>query len=228
MLDAPFIRTEIVARTETGIIFSWSPNRLRFDFAVTNGESGLDTNSDKGFVGRVGIHGEGWDFGVSGKLHDGIASEQQKRFDNHVGVDFRAHVSESCTYYGEIVYDQHGFHRDFFSLADPASLGERSLYGRDVFKDDKDPAHGYGCYVGLLLSWRRLLGDVSYGVYTHEKIGDPFHDDDIHRLVVKGDFAISKQLNLFGVVIVENKRAIIPPFHDRPSVAGLTGMQFSF
>ncbi len=90
LLDAPFIRSEVIAWTETGLFFHYEPGLFSLDVALTNGEPDLDTNSSKAVLGRVGVQDAGWGVGLSVKWHDGISSEEQKRYNNHVGVD--AHV----------------------------------------------------------------------------------------------------------------------------------------
>lgn len=113
LIDAPFIRSEVIAWTEVGAFVNWKPGLFTFDVGIINGERELDTNSDKGVVSRVGLDGDTWGIGVSVKAHDGISSEFQKRYNNHVGLD--AHVQlGKFRIYGEAIYDEYGFHRDFF------------------------------------------------------------------------------------------------------------------
>ena len=228
-IDAPFQRTDVIGFTETGLFVGYNPGWLRIDAGVINGEPNLDTNSSKGALARIGAEGDWGGAGLSGKIHDGVASEQQKRFNNVYGLD--AHLkSGGFTLYSEAIYEEHGFHSpDYNRYVNPLLFGVRSLYGRDAFSGVEDrPIKGYGSYLGVLYEADHFLIDLNYGVQFPQTIGDPQHDLTIHRFVGKLDFALTPNLHLFTVGILENQRPELIPHRPSSPFAIITGMQFVF
>jgi hypothetical protein len=230
LIDAPFIRSEVIAWTETGVFVHYEPGMFSLDVAFTNGEPDLDTNSSKAFVGRAGLQGDFWGVGMSAKWHDGISSENQKRYNNHVGFDAHLCLFERWVVYGEAIYDEYGFHRDFFSdkAKAPDSLGRRSIYLRESFKNDKSPIVGRGWYVAGGYRGEKVLCDLSFGSYYPQAIGVLGHDDAIHRGVVKVSYNVTAHLQLYAVGIVENNRETVYPLSLNKPYAVLGGMQFVF
>ncbi|MFO0880767.1 MAG: hypothetical protein U0840_25830 [Gemmataceae bacterium] len=230
LIDAPFIRTDVIAWTETGAFFHYQPGLLSVDVAITNGEPELDTNSSKAIIGRIALEADTWGVGLSGKYQDGTSSEQQKEYNNHIGIDAHMCLAERWIVYGEGIYDQYGFHRNFYQLGQntPDALGKRSIYRREVFKGDKQPVSGYGYYVAGGYRGDKLVFDLSYGSYFPEKLGILGHDDPIHRAVLKLAYNITMNLQIYGVGLIENKRDTIYPLNLGPTHAYLGGMQFMF
>lgn len=230
LIDAPFIRTEVIQWTETGAFFHYQPGWLSLDIAITNGEPDLDTNSSKAVIGRLGVETATWGVGISGKYHDGISSEFQKRYNNHVGVDAHVCLFERFVVYGEGIYDEYGFHRNFFKLGshNPDTLGPRSIYRREVFKGDKSPVIGWGYYVAVGYHGDAFLADVSYGSYTPEKLGVLGHDAATQRTVVKLAYNLLTNLQIYGVAIIENRRDNIELLANSYPHGYLAGMQFLF
>ncbi len=103
-LDAPFIRTEAIRWRETGLLVRWDPDWLVCEVALTNGCDDRDTNSSKALVSRLGVEQEQWAVGVSVKVQDGIGSEVQKQYNNHVGADAMCRWG-IFTLSGEVIYD---------------------------------------------------------------------------------------------------------------------------
>jgi len=205
LIDAPFLRREVIGFIETGMFVRYQPQGWSIDVGLVNGEPDLDTNSSKGLVTRLAINRENWTLGASAKIQDGVSSDQQKRFDNIFGFDGCARWGQ-FTAYGEAAYDQHGFVHDFALLGNPLGLGVRSLYGRDVFKGDNQPIGGLGFYTGLRFRNDRWLIDGCYCFYYPEQIGIPFHDAPLSQGVIKAAYAITKHFQIFSFAIIENYR----------------------
>jgi len=228
LLDAPFIRTEAIGFAETGIFYHYEPGRWSVDVALVNGEVELDTNSSKALIARVGRVRDNLQFGTSVKIHDGISSEQQKRFNSHVGVDASWQYGP-WTAYGEVILDAYGFYRDFNNQGNPLGLGKRSLYGRDIFRGQRAPIFGVGWHAGLTRRGERLLLDLNFGSFFPEPLGIAFHDEPIHRGVIKGAYSISRNLEYFTVAIVENRRTQEQAMFRNPApIAVVTGLQFVY
>ncbi len=121
LIDAPFLRTDVIGFAETGLLIKWHPGIWSFDIGVTNGEPDLDTNSSKAFIARVGADLDRWSGGVWIKAQDGTSSEQQKRFNSFVGFDSRLHF-DRLTLYCEGAIDEHGFYRDLDKEGNPLAL----------------------------------------------------------------------------------------------------------
>jgi hypothetical protein len=230
LIDAPFIRTEVIAFTETGIFAHYEPGLFSLDLAFTNGEPDLDTNSSKAVIGRVGLQDDCWGVGMSVKWHDGISSENQKRYNSHVGFDAHMVLFERWVVYGEAIYDEYGFHRNFFKDPNKSidALGPRSIYLRESFKADKSPIIGRGYYVAGGYRGDKVMVDASFGSYFPQQIGVLGHDDPIHRGVAKLAYNITTHLQVYAVGIFENKRDTIYPLSQMKPYAALGGMQFVF
>jgi len=231
MDDAPFLRTDVVSFTETGVFGRYQPDwGLVVDLAVVNGEPDRDTNSSKGGIIRIGWERANWTAGVSAKAHDGISSEHQKLYDNAYGADASVRFGRFSVY-AEGVYDEHGFRRDFDALGEPLP-GSRSLYGRDVyFGRDARPIRGYSYYAGVAYRGERLTIDGSFGSYYPEKIGNAAHDEPLHRTVIKALYSVTPNLQVFAVGVFENERPVIgvtSQINASQRTALYTGLQFGF
>ena len=228
LIDAPFLRTEVIGFVETGVLVSWHPDIWSFDVGVTNGEPDLDTNSSKALIARAGVDIGRWTSGVWIKAQDGISSEQQKRFNSFVGFDAKYRF-DRFTIYSEGAIDEHGLFRDLDREGNPLALAPRSLYGRDVFKSFRQAIHGAGFDVGVIWTCRRFTVDLNYGLYIPEQIGLPYHDEPIHRALAKVMFEVAPRMHLFTVGIVENNRPQqVPLFNNAPPFMVLGGLQFEY
>lgn len=205
LIDAPFLKTEIIGFTETGIFVRWNPGSWSFEAGFSNGEPDLDTNSNKALVARVGYDAPRWSAGVWIKAQDGISSEQQKRFNSFAGFDASVRAGE-WTVYAEGLVDQHGLWRDPALLTNPAALGVRSLYGRDVFIGFATPIYGGGFDIGATLHRGGLLLDWNWGAYWPQQIGVPSHDAPVYRATFKLLWSLAPRVDLFAAVISETSR----------------------
>ncbi|HEV3143516.1 MAG TPA: hypothetical protein VGZ47_06475 [Gemmataceae bacterium] len=224
MIDAPFLRTEVIGFVNTGLFFRYQPQGWSVDVAVVNDQADLATNSSKGLVSRLGIDRPNWTLGASAMVRDGVSSDQQKQFNNVFGFDGSARFGQ-FTAYGEATYDQHGFVHNFALLGDPAGLGVRDLYGRDVFKGDNQRIGGLGFYTGVRFRNDRLMIDGCYCFYYPEQIGISFHDAQIHQGVLKAAYSITPHFQIFSFGIVENYRpkenGVIQRYHPYAFENGL-------
>src|SRR5262249_45350711 len=200
LIDAPFLRTEIIGFTWTGVFLRWHPGPWSFEAGLSNGESDLDTNSNKALVARVGYDARRWSAGAWIKAQDGISSEQQKRFNSFAGFDANVRVGD-WTIYGEGLVDHHGLWRDPTLLSNPAALGMRSLYGRGEFIGFAAPIYGGGFDIGATLRRDRLLFDWNWGAYWPQQIGVPSHDAPVYRAIIKVAWSITPRADVFGVII---------------------------
>jgi hypothetical protein len=227
--DAPFLRTEIIGFSETGLFLRYRPRPFVIDAAIVNGEPDLDTNSSKAFVSRIGYEESWWTVGVSAKIQDGIGSEYQKRNDTIYGVDASVALGPFLVY-GEGAYYQHGFNRNPADYANfsPYNLGVRSLYGLDVFAPNGKVIGSTGCYAGLTYRADRWLVDASYGYFRPERIGDPVHDDPTSRFMLKAVYSPGPHLDLFFVGLIENRRTQIGVLNSMHPRACIVGMQYGF
>lgn len=223
-LTFPFIRSEVILPHETGLFFSYFSGIFRLDLAVVNGCNNLDTNSSKGGILRIGIDTGSLQFGASIKAQDGIGSEWQKQYNNHLGVDI-SFQKGPFSISSEVIYDQYGFHRFYDTQK---QFWERSLYYRDVFKDTKTPVEGIGGYISLRYCNRLTDIQVHYGEYHPETIGHPYHDDPVRRLVIKGRRGIFPGFFVYGFFLLENERNREPLFSGASPYAYAVGMQVRF
>jgi hypothetical protein len=228
LIDAPFIRTDVIPWTETGLFVRWQPGPWSFDAAITNGEPDLDTNSSKAGIARVGYSGDFWTLGASLKIQDGVSSELQKRFNNIYGIDYSMRFGRIVAY-GEVTYDEYGYRHAAFVFGNPLNFGVRSLYHRDVFSGSENvPVHGVGYYVGLGYRGARWLWDGTYGTYFPQQLGIPAHDTNIQRGVVKCAFAITPNFQVYVVGIIENNRPPDGVLRNDKMYAILSGVQLTF
>jgi hypothetical protein len=228
MMDAPFLQTEIIGFSETGVFVRWHPGPWSFDLGISNGEANLDTNSGKALIARVGIDQSRWSAGVWSKFQDGIGSEEQKRFNSFVGFDANARFG-SWTFYGEGLIDEHGLYRDPKTINNPSEFSDFSLYGLDIFRGFDKPTYGAGFDAGAVYRYERLMVDWNYGIYFPEHIGVPTQDATIHRGLIKCSLDLTNRLQFYSVVIFENSRP--QPFmlmNNYAPRALLFGFQFGF
>lgn len=144
LIDAPFIRTEAILWRETGLLLRWDPGIWVIDAGLFNGHHGRDANSTKGLVARIGAEEENWALGSSVKVQDGFGSENQKTYNNHVGLDAMVRQGR-WRLFSEVLWDEYGLRRDDF---DPLDIfWEKSIYFRDINKADGVPIQGTGYYV---------------------------------------------------------------------------------
>jgi hypothetical protein len=221
--DAPFIRSEVILWRETGLLVQYDPGPLVMTAAVTNGSTGLDTNSSKAFVARVAFETERFVMGASIKTQDGIGSEEKKYTKNHYGLDAMVRLGE-FTVSGELVWDEYGFRRPF----DPNDISwGRSIYYRDQFIGWKEAIRGVGWYFDM----EYRLGDVSlmanYGQFHPQQIGVPNHDVINRRGILKLIYHYSQSLHLYVMYLRENDVTNAQEGRLRKGVAILLGAQFT-
>ncbi len=116
--DTPFVRRDVILFRETGAQLRWNPGIWRSTVAITNGGPHRDTNSSKALIARLGFDLPVASLGASIKTQDGIGSEGQKEFNNHVGVDWMYRFSPAIFLAGEVVYDEYGLRRPGTPLDD--------------------------------------------------------------------------------------------------------------
>ena len=198
----PFIRNEAILRFETGLFCQFSSGIFDLKLAVVNGEMEMDTNSSKSGIVRIGLQGRNWSFGISGKIQDGIGSEQQKYFNNHIGCDLMIKLGK-LTLSGEFIYDEYGFRKPF--LADDV-FWKRSLYYRHIFYKLATPITGLGGYIDLLFETGKLKINLNYGEYYPEEIGNLYHDDPVKRGIAKIMLQLEENFTAFAGILWENER----------------------
>jgi hypothetical protein len=221
--DYPFIRNEVILNFETGLFIRYSPGIFTFDLAVVNGSENMDTNSSKGGMARIGLKGQNWGFGISAKFQDGIGSEWQKQYKNHAGVDFMF-KSGAFRVASELIYDEYGFHRQY--NIDDVFWG-RSYYYRDIFYQYKTPITGVGGYLDVQYETAKFFLELNYGEYYPKKIGHPYHDDPIKRVLVKLRLCLAEGFHVFAVGLFENSREKEPLFAGASDYGFLVGTQYS-
>ena len=221
-LAQPFIRTEAVLRYETGLFLAYTPGILNVSLAVVNGSSGMDTNSSKAGIIRLGLKGNNWAFGISAKGQDGIGSENQKRYNNHAGVDVMFKTGR-FRFSAEMIYDEYGFRKEY----DEADISwKRSLYYRDIFYKHETPVTGIGGYACLQYETGRWLAELNYGEYYPEEIGYAFHDDPTKRGIAKLMIRLADNFHLFCMGLFENDRVAEDLFEGASGFAFLLGLQY--
>jgi hypothetical protein len=222
-LDAPFIRTEAILWRETGVLMRYTPGPVVADVALTNGCEDQDTNSSKALVTRLGLEYPGWGVGISLKTQDGIGSETQKQFNNHVGMDFvvrRGPWSVS----GEVIHDEYGFRRPGF---DPLDITwGRSIYYRDQNAGWHEPINGIGYYLNLGYCGQRWSACLNYGEYHPQQLGDPRHDTPNRRGIVKVDYHINPCSDFYTVVMQETEGFVAQDDRLRRGSVVLCGFQW--
>ena len=224
-LDAPFIRTESILWRETGLLLRYDPGCFVGEVGITNGSEDRDTNSSKGLVSRLGFEGDTWALGLSAKLQDGIGSEDQKQFNNHVGVDFMTRC-DWLTFSGEIIYDEYGFRQPGFNPDD--MTWRRSLYFRDMNNGMHVPITGVGYYLNLDFANGPWRGTLNYGEFYPQLLGDPRHDTINRRGIVKIAYDVTSHLNAYTVVMVESEGYTAQAGRLRRGKVLLAGLQYTF
>jgi hypothetical protein len=225
--DSPFIRAESILRCQTGFLFRWTPSVWEMDVALVNGCTGLDTNSMKAVIGRIGMDFEHFRWGISGLYQDGIGSEEMKEYKNHIGLDTAIRFG-NWTLSAEGIYDQYGLRRSF----DPAKIfWEKSIYYRQINKADGVPITGFGYYIDLNYHFEKLLFDLNYGEFYPEQLNRqdyPQHDLVNRRLLVKVGWNFNKFLQWYGAFIIENDHYIAQAGRPRRGWYFLSGIKFQF
>ena len=219
----PFIRTESILWWETGVFIGYRSGIFRLDLSIVNGGPDKDTNSSKAAVARAGIELNNIAFGFSAKVQDGIGSEWQKQFKNHLGFDITLR-SGNIAFYTECIYDEYGFRKEFNS--DDIFWG-KSFYYRDQFYKAETPITGIGGYLGLRYQKSKFLLDLNYGEFHPEEIGDPYHDPPVKRGIVKFIYNFTREFNLFAGVLIENDRLRESVFSGAEGYAYIAGLKFS-
>ena len=222
-IDAPFIRTESIHWRETGILGRYSRGPFVADVAFANGSQDMDTNSSKALVSRLGLDGEYFALGFSTKVHDGVGSEGQKQFNNHIGFDAMVRRG-GFTLSSELIYDEYGFRRAF----DPLDITwGRSIYYRDQNYRLHSPVTGMGYYVDLLCDLEPFTVSLNYGEYYPQQLGIPQHDVTQRRGVLKGTYAATPSLQFYAAGILETGGYIAQAGRSRRGWAALFGLQWS-
>lgn len=179
--DAPFIRTESILWRETGLLVQWDPGNWVFTASVMNGGYDRDANSSKALIARVGYETEWMALGGSIKRQDGIGSESQKQYNEHVGLDGMVRRGP-WTLSGEVIYDLYGLRQPINPLN--ITWG-RSIYYRDQNRGLFQPITGVGYYGNLGYSQGHLTTMLNFGQFFPAQIGDPRHDIGNWRAIAK-------------------------------------------
>ena len=221
--DGPFIRTESILWRETGFIAQYDPGIFVFTAGLMNGGDDRDANSSKALISRIGIDTSGFAIGASIKYQDGIGSEDQKTFNNHVGMDlmFRYRCFRLSA---EAIYDEYGFRRPGF---DPNDITwRRSIYFRDQNLAYKQPITGIGYYVNLDIQLQNWTCMLNYGEFHPKMIGDPQHDVVNRRTIVKLIHHTTSHLESYGMFLCEGDMPVpAQDGRDRIGWAVLAGFQ---
>jgi len=222
-LDAPFIRTESILWRETGVLIRYQPGWFVADLALVNGAEDRDTNSSKGVISRVGIEAENWCLGASVKWQDGIGSDDQKAFNNHVGMDCMVRRGR-FTLSGEAIYDEYGFRRAGF---DPLDITwGRSIYCRDLNYRPFEPITGVGYYVSLGFEGDRWESCLNYGEFYPQELGHPQHDVTNRRGILKAVYHCTDHLQVYSIVMIENDGYVAQRGRRRKGTVLLAGLQW--
>ena len=223
--DGSFIRTESILWRESGLQLRYNPGIWRFAAALVNGSSGRDTNSSKGIIARAGFDLPNWVGGASAKQQDGIGSESQKEFNNHVGIDL-AWRSGNFMLAGEAIYDQYGLRRPGTDLND--IFWGRSLYHRQLNNGLNQPLEGVGWYLNAIWTFSRSRTVLGFGQFHPEPIGDRIHDTVISRLLAKQTWMLSERVECYGTAFLENSVESFTLGHDRMGHSIMSGLQFHY
>ena len=220
--DAPFIRSESILWRETALLFQFDPDNWVFTAAMVNGGDGRDANSSKGLIARVAFDSPTFALGGSIKTHDGVGSEGQKQFSDHVGIDLMMRRGR-LTFSSEVIYDQYGFRRPF----NPQNITwGRSIYFRDQNVGWHEPITGVGYYANLGYEGDRWSAMLNYGEFYPRQIGDPRHDVSTKRGIIK---LIRHHLNadFYVMLMLENDVQQAQDNRLRKGANFLTGFQLS-
>ena len=222
--DSPFIRSEAIQFRETGLLAQWDPDGWCLAAALTNGGPSQDANSSKALVARAGIDRETFAAGASVKVQDGIGSEGQKTYNEHVGLDAMLRRG-NWTFSAEAIWDRYGFRRPGF---DPSDMTwGRSLYFRDFNDAWHEPITGVGYYASAIYAGPLWSLEFNYGEFYPEQLGIRRHDATTRRGILRASRHWTSHFETYGVVMIENDlpRAFVG--HDRRGIYVLAGCQFS-
>jgi len=223
--DSPFIRSEAILFRETGLLLQWDPSIWIFTAAVTNGGPQQDTNSSKALVARVGIEETWFAVGGSVKLQDGIGSESQKTYKQHVGFDAMLRRG-NWTLSGEAIYDEYGLRRSGMRPRD--MRWGRSFYFRDLNSGSSDPITGVGYYVNLGYEGPFWSLAFNYGEFYPQEIGVPAHDINTRRGIVKASRHWTPHFETYAIALTETDRDDRLDSHARRGLYYILGGQFAF
>lgn len=222
--DSPFIRSEAILYRETGVLGQWDPAGWVFTAALTNGGFGQDANSSKALIARAGIDQPAFACGASVKIQDGIGSEGQKTYNEHVGIDAMVR-SGGWTLSGEAIFDRYGLRRP--GLAPNDIFWGRSLYYRDLNQDTYDPITGVGYYLNLGYEGPRWSLTLNYGEFYPEQIGVPQHDATTRRGLAKASRFWTPNFESYAVLLLENDLPNSFGLRTRRGQYVLFGLQFT-
>jgi len=223
--DSPFIRSEAILFRETGLLLQWDPGIWVFTAALTNGGPQQDTNSSKALVARVGIEDQWFALGSSIKRQDGIGSESHKTYNQHVGVDAMVRRG-SWTLSGEAIYDEYGLRR---SGIEPREITwGRSLYFRDLNDGLNNPLTGVGYYLNLGYEGPFWSLALNYGEFYPRAIGNPNHDINTRRGIVKASRHWTPHFETYAVALIETDRDDMLDSHPRRGLYYIIGGQVAF
>jgi hypothetical protein len=201
--DSPFIRSEAILFRETGFLAQWDPEPFVFTAALTNGGPERDTNSSKALIARVGMEGDWYSFGSSIKVQDGIGSEHQKTFNQHVGVDAMIRNGR-WTLSAEAIYDEYGLRKPGLNPND-ITWG-RSIYFRDFNRGFLEPFTGFGYYVDLGYRGAKWEWHLNYGdFFPQQSLGIAAHDEAVHRGLIHGSYHFTKHFEGYAIALIENQ-----------------------
>lgn len=221
--DSPFIRTESILWRETGAVVQYEPSIFIMTLALTNGSEDRDTNSSKALVARVGLQTEDFAIGGSVKTQDGIGSENQKQFNEHLGVDLMWKVGP-FRFSAEAIYDTYGYRQPINPLQ--ITWG-RSVYGRDANFAFQVPLLGIGYYANVDFELPGSTWMINYGEFHPQRdVGDPIHDIVTRRGIIKVIFHATEYFDPYFTALIENDVPNAQAERFRSGVAIFGGFQF--
>jgi hypothetical protein len=225
--DAPFIRTEVIAWRETGMLAHYRSGFFVADLAITNGGGNLQTNSGKTVVGRIGLEeADLWAIGFSARKGAGNGSESHKEFNNYYGVDMMFRIGP-FQLSSECVYNEYGFGRPGMDPMDITWV--KSIYYRDVSSGQRGTlCTGFGYYVNLGYAEGRWNTALNYGDFYPLYSGSAPNQRVQHRLLGKVAYQLAKPLQLYSELILENGDYIAQENAPRKPLALLEGFQLTF
>jgi hypothetical protein len=224
-LDAPYIRTEAIGWRETGILLRYRAGLFVGDVALTNGGENCDTNSMKCLVARLGLESERAAIGCSIKAQDGVGSDEDKEFDNHLGADAMLRLGQ-WVLSGEAIYDEYGFFHPGFNPDD--IYWYRSIYYRDESSGSQAPLTGLGYYLNLGYDQGRWNVTLNFGQFCPLRVGTAPDQRDQLRGIVKLAYRFASSLQGYSVVMIENSGYIAQAGLPRKGLVVLEGLQYTF